>query len=545
MSNSLTTSFEIDDDLLTRLREAVVLRRIESGIEWFQAHREAILSLSPHQRNAAAFVGYFSQWVDIGYCDESIVRDLLDRFPKETRSTLPLCDYIHLRLAEGMAASAAEETGDAIRHFDFIISLGEEVADKQLLALAYFWKGRCQRKLGEYQSALSHTVKGRELALELGYRRMAAVMQVLESWLCFQKKELPQASRLLEEAEAIVGETDDSVTLGNIHSGYGRIAQDEGRYDRALEHFANAIEWYRKRDPRHRNLARSLANMAYVKRLIAVRQERGLDTELARRRKLTGREAVDAGPASVLPRQRIEQLRAEASSNLAQAEDIYRSLHHHRGLGTVRIERGRLFLDHGDLERAEFEADQAYQLGADKKDYILMARARLLESTIETSKYEEGIDDDPASHAQRAHDYAQDALDYAQHTENHKLLARTHIRLGQIFCTDFFNDPAGAQAWCDRAGEYLRPGNNDLWAEYQTLKAKLLRRGSVDARLRKWSQGLIEDQTFQQMTDEFADLIVPKVWEREGRKVSRVAAKLSISPKKVRRILTRLGLKGD
>src|ERR1700730_16878067 len=201
MSNSITPAFKIHDSPLPRLREAVVLRRIESGIEWFQTHREAILSLDPRQKNAAAFVGYFSQWVDIGYCDEGIVRDLLDRFPKETRATLPLCDYIHLRLAEGMAASAAEETGEAIGHFDFILSLGEEVADKQLLALAHFWKGRCQRKLGEYQSALSHTVKGRKVGLELGDRSMAAVMQVLESWLCFQKKELPQAARLLEEAE--------------------------------------------------------------------------------------------------------------------------------------------------------------------------------------------------------------------------------------------------------------------------------------------------------------------------------------------------------
>jgi tetratricopeptide (TPR) repeat protein len=545
-SHSPARPFEIDDDLLTRLREAVVLRRIESGIEWFQTNRQAILSLDPRQKHAAAFVGYFSQWVDIGYGDEGIVRELLQRFPKDTRAALPLCDYIHLRLAEGMAASAEEETLDAIGHFDFIISLGEEVADKQLLALAHFWKGRCQRKLGEYQSALTHSVKGRELALELGYGRMAAVMQVLESWLCFQKKDLSQAAKLLEEAEAIVRETDDSVTLGNIHSGYGRIAQDEGRYDRAIEHFVNAIECYRTRDPRHRNLARSLANMAYVKRLIAVRLERGLDAEVARRRKLAGRETVETGPASVLARQRIEQLRAEASSNLAQAEDIYRSLHHHRGLGTVRIERGSLFVDHGDLERAEFEADAAYQLGADKNDHILMARARLLESAIETAKYEEGMDDDPASHAQRAHDYAKDALAYAQHTENRRLLARTHIRLGVIFCTDFFNDPVAAQAWCDRAGEYLNPGNHDhLWDEYQVLKTKLLRRGSVDARLRKWSQGLIEDQTFQQMTDEFADLIVPKVWEREGRKVSRVATRLSMSPKKVRRILSRLGLKGD
>ena len=539
-------AFEIDDDLLTRLREAVVLRRIENGIEWFQAHRERVLSLDSGQRNAAAFVGYFSQWVDIGYGDEGIVRELLERFPKETRATLPLRDYIHLRLAEGMVASAQEETLEAIRHFDFIISLGEEVADKQLLALAHFWKGRCQRKLGEYQSALIHTVKGRKLALELGYGRMAAVMQVLESWLYFQKKELGQAAKLLEEAERIVGETDDSVTLGNIHSGYGRIAQDQGRYDRALEHFTNAIECYRRRDPRHRNLARSLANMAYVKRLIAVRLERGLDAELAKRRKGGARETVEAGPASQLSRQRIEQLRSEASSNLAQAEDIYRSLHHHRGLGTVHIERGLLFLDHGDLERAEREGDHAYQLGADKSDYILMARARLLESIIETAKYEEGIDDDPAHHAQRAYDYAGDALRFAQHTENRRLLARAHIRLGLILCTDFFNDGAAAQAWCDRAGEYLSSGNHDhLWDEYQSLKAKLLRRGSIDATLRKWSQGLIDGKSFQQMTEEFADLIVPKVWEREGRKVSRVATRLSISPKKVRRILTRLGLKGE
>jgi hypothetical protein len=36
-------------------------------------------------------------------------------------------------------------------------------------------------------------------------------------------------------------------------------------------------------------------------------------------------------------------------------------------------------------------------------------------------------------------------------------------------------------------------------------------------------------------------LIVPKVWEREGRKVSRVATRLSMSPKKVRRILNKVG----
>ena len=48
---------------------------------------------------------------------------------------------------------------------------------------------------------------------------------------------------------------------------------------------------------------------------------------------------------------------------------------------------------------------------------------------------------------------------------------------------------------------------------------------------------MVDNRTFQQLTEEFARIVIPKVWEREGRKVSRVAEKLSISPKKVRRIL--------
>jgi len=546
MAELAAARFEITDDLVTRLREDVVQRRIGSSIEWFRTHRDSLLSLDPDQKNAAAFVGYLSQWVDMGYGDAAIVRELLDRFPKAKRATLPLCDYIHLELAEGMVASAEEETEKAIARFNVIVNLGEEaVADKQLLSLAYFWKGRCHRKQGEYDSALIHTRKGRELALELGYRRMAAVMQVLASWLCFQKERLAEAVQDLEEAEAVLLETDDSVTLGNIQSGYGRIALREARYEQALDHFARAIEWYRQRDPRHRNLARSLANMAYVKRLTAIRLEQKIDEEAKRRRKAPA-PASDVPAGSATSRQRIEQLRAEVFSNLAQAEEIYRALNHHRGWGTVHIERALLYLDIGDVERAGTEAALAHQLGSEKKDNILTGRARIVQSMIESSKYEEGLNADPAAHAQRAQDFAREALTCAQHTENRHLLARAYICQGMVFANDFFNNTDAARECCDRAAEFLTPGVHDrLWEELQALKARVLRGGGVDVMLRKWSQGETEDQTFQQLTERFAEIIIPKVWEREGRKVSRVAAKLSISPKKVRRILSALGLKGD
>ena len=64
----------------------------------------------------------------------------------------------------------------------------------------------------------------------------------------------------------------------------------------------------------------------------------------------------------------------------------------------------------------------------------------------------------------------------------------------------------------------------------------------IDPLLRAWSNGVVENRTFQQMTEEFARIVIPKVWEREDRKVARVAKKLSISPKKVRRILHSAGV---
>lgn len=103
--------------------------------------------------------------------------------------------------------------------------------------------------------------------------------------------------------------------------------------------------------------------MAYAKRLIALRLARKLDAEIAARRKSGARE-----PAAGVPsRQRLEELRAEAFSSLDQAEEIYRSHHHHRGLGTVRLDRGFLFLDAGDLALAEVEGDAAYELGPKRR----------------------------------------------------------------------------------------------------------------------------------------------------------------------------------
>jgi tetratricopeptide (TPR) repeat protein len=536
-------STEISDEFLAQLKEDLVCRRVGRGMARLEEHRHLLSSFDPGRRNAAVFAGYLAQWVDVGFQRPGLVKEIVASFSKAVRARLPLHDYLHLRMAEGMVAMAAESKEEALRHFDFVLSLEEETADNELLAIAYFWKGRCLRMRGEYDQALAFAVKGRDLASDLGHQPMAAVMRVLESWLFFQKGDAKLAIDILQEAEAKLSKTDDYLSLGNIHSSYGRIARRQGRYQHAIDSFTKAIAQYKKRDPLHRNVARSLNNMAYVKRLIALQLRRKIDADAARRRKAATRGRTRNGGGKLHYRGRFEQLRQQALAELAEAAAIYEQYENRHGLGSVKLNYAYLHLDNGDLDHAEAAANTAYSLGEEKHDHILMARARLLLCMIENARVEEGIGEstEPGNHARLAQDCAHEAIELAKRTQNRRLLAHTQVWQGLTYCNRFFDDPDAARRCYDQAVTLTKGDHTDsAWEDLQTLKAKVLRGGSVIPTLRAWSQGSVGDKTFKQISEEFAELVIPKVWEREGRKVSRVAARLSVSPKKVRRILNRV-----
>jgi hypothetical protein len=211
-----------------------------------------------------------------------------------------------------------------------------------------------------------------------------------------------------------------------------------------------------------------------------------------------------------------------------------------------------LYLDRGDLDVAAAQAAEAFRMGEQKADYILMARARILQSMVEHEKFEEQVEEGygPGHHAQLAHDLARDAVEHAEQTQNRRLIARAYVWQGLTLCNDPLFDANGrerARECHDRAAELLRPEPQDyIWSDLQTLKRRSFRTDSLNSTLLEWSQGEVGDKSFQQIAEEFAELIIPKVWEREGRKVSRVAKRLAISPKKVRRVLANRGfLNGD
>ncbi len=544
MRAAKTQKPKIPERFVAQLRDDIVSRRIGNGIDCLKRHRPVLASLGPSQKNAAVLVGLLAQWVDIGYDRPQLVKELIARFPQACRSSLPLSDYLHLRMAEGFVAMSEEDCDNAIRHFETVMAFESDLQDKEMLSIANFWAARCQRTMGHYESAVKYVVKGKDLALNLQLPKMAAIGQVLESWLMFQEGKPEEARRILKEAETALMDTDDYVTRGNIQSAYGRIARRQGRYEQALQHFANSIEDYKKRNPQHRNLGRVLANMAFVKRLIAVRLAKKIDREVARRVKATGSALRPAAPPKARERAHLEKLRAEALADLARAEEIYARYDDHRGLGTVHVDRGLLYLDSGDLDAAATEGAAAYRLGEDKKDVILEARARTLQSRVENSRFEEQVEEkaELTQRAQVALEFAREAVELAKHTQNRRLLARALVTQGFVLANDFFGDPHGAGECSDRAAALLKPEGLDyVWEDLQELRRKLLKTGSTDAVLRQWSQGIVGDKTFQQISEEFAGIVIPKVWKREGRKVSRVAARLSISPKKVRRILTHTG----
>ena len=171
--------------LLEQLRDDLGFRRIKQGIGRLESIRPIIETIEP-AAGAGVLAGLVAQWVDAGFDSPALLHRVLARFPPCIRPALPLLDYLHLRMAEGVIAMSEEDYDRAAGHFLLVQSFEDEIEDRELLAIANFWIGRCHRKTGQYDEALRYTERGEELALAQGYTQMAAIMQATRSWLAFQ-----------------------------------------------------------------------------------------------------------------------------------------------------------------------------------------------------------------------------------------------------------------------------------------------------------------------------------------------------------------------
>jgi hypothetical protein len=252
-----------------------------------------------------------------------------------------------------------------------------------------------------------------------------------------------------------------------------------------------------------------------------------------------------SGKARGADHARYLEICQDALALLGRAGEIYFRQHHHSGTGSVLVNAGHLHLDSGDIDRAEGEGSKAYRLGEERQDHILMARSRILQAMVQNERVEEQVGEsaDLSLHSHLARTYSEDAIALAKLTQNNRLLAGAYIARSSVAANEFFQDWETAKTFAALAGELLGKDDLDhLSKELIVLKARIIRATGVDELLRAWSEGITGKKTFQEVTEEFAELVIPKVWIREGKKVSRVAERLSISPKKVRRILANVDL---
>jgi tetratricopeptide (TPR) repeat protein len=513
-------------------------RQLQDGFNTLTYYTDETFEANKTDRGATGLLVRLAQWVDLGFRDTAWLKRLLSAVPQARRSSMTICEFLELKTTEGFCAMDAEKLDEAIALFDFVLRAELELANVRHAAITHFWKGRAHRKKGEYDAARYHIVRAREMMQQISEPKLAAVIQIQEAWLLFQKGESGEALRLLDEARAQLEYTDDDLSLGNIESAKGRIAQQAGRYEEALKHFDAAVELYGARNPNHRNLARALVNAATVKRAIALRLRKRIDARTAERQGSAARDSTGRLLSS------YAQICNDALEQLRQAGEIYAKHKYFGGIASALVSSGYLHLDSGNIELGAREGKNAYDLAHDKNDHIHMARARTLQSLTENTRVDEqfGEDADVAVFAAEAKGYAEEAIHWAELTQNRRLAAEAYVARGMVHANDYFQEWEDAKRCVDRATALLGAGDHDyVWDELMALKARILRASSIDETLRAWSDGIVGEKTFQQIAEEFAEIVIPKVWQREGKKISRVAQKLGMSPKKVRRILRNVG----
>jgi len=527
----------IPEKLIVALKDDIDFRRIARGMNRLANSAHIIDQFRPSCENAAVFLRLLSEWSDIGYGDHRIIKRLIATYDIEARLRLSVSDYACLCMAEGMVEMTEEKLDSAIGHFDIVLKLANEIEAWHVLAISSHWMARCLRKQGQYESALLHIGRAREVQAAHGHVQNEVPARVLESLILFEMGEPKHAIANLRDAEAILIQTDDYVTLGNIQSAYGRIAQRELRYGLAIKHYGRAIEHFQKCDTKYANVARAFVDMSFARIYVARKFRRSVESHPHQFQK--------AGPRGSARSALVKELSILCEiilADLGRAATIYEQFPNTRGIARVHLCRASLHLDMGDLDLAAEEGTRAYLLAESKHDFILLASARILQCKVENSIVEEQIEG-WAEHALASQDYARDAMELARNTQDRRLLASAYTWYGITLCNAVSNSRDLAREAMDRAATYLEPGVHDqVWEDFQILKRRMLESAPLENYLMRWAQGDVGDKTFRELDQEFADLVISRAWNQEERKVSRVATRLSISPRKVRRVLNRLGL---
>jgi tetratricopeptide (TPR) repeat protein len=524
---------------LVELERLLRRRSISDGIKLLEEHESIWRNPDLTSRISPDFLLMLAQWVDVGFRDAVLLRQMLDLLTPDERLELKVGDYVRLLMAEAFYALAVDNTESCILTLENILRLNRELLTPELATLAHLWKARAHRKKADYVQALEHINAARELADGLDdAEALTAVIQIQQGWVLFQRGNALRALQVLQIAENVLKHTDHWIALGNIESARGRIIRRKGDYSGSLDHFNRAVALYEKRNPHHPNLARAVINLAFVKRLLALQLRKHIDHSVMSRK--SGNDRKMTGMRLQPLHKQYRDLYQSAILELDRAKQICMLHNQHGGVASALLNAGYLHLDGGNLDLATREASEALAIADRTNNVVIKTRAHILSSWIENARFEGlfGKPEDAPDYARRAKLHCLDALALAESTQNKRLLVNAHIALGEVAANDFFHDYELARRSVDAASALLAAEDADYTLdELNTLKAKLMQKVGLDDTIRAWSQGMVSGKTLEEVTESFAEVVVTQLWLREDRKVARVARLLASSPKRIRRLI--------
>jgi tetratricopeptide (TPR) repeat protein len=523
MSPQRRSKIKLENAIL-ELAENVKWRRVPQALATVDDLIEQLETIPLTEKGFHALVAYCAWSIDFYGPHLVPVEKALERAQQISAWNLTLCDLAFLNTAEGLVKFHRDEYRKAEAFFAQVYEDSRRGGYIELTTVSRYYQGRVSWKQGDYNQALEHIREAKAFDQGSNNHSRVASMELDEGWLLFLTGKVSEAKQVLDHAKSLLQNSrlDNPIDLGNILSFQGRLYREERQYEKALECSNEAIVAYGEHDPGHRNVARCHINNGFVYRLLA----RDLD-----------RKRVPPALRTKTEEQ-VNALRQKAFEELAQADEIFRfdEKRNARRLGKLHSIRALLFLDLCEFDTAEAEACLAFTLAESKNDKLVMADARIIQSTL-------ALEGGKGSNARKAFEFAQQGIELAEQTQDRRLRARAYIRQGLALLEFPYDDALGARACYQEAQTYLVPEDKDYLRDtFAGLAKGIERKLSVSTFVYRITRADMEKYhldgyTLEEISAERDEELIRYVYLNSDRSIKKTANKLKTGEKKVRRAL--------
>src|SRR5579863_984398 len=401
------------------LFELLVSRRIEQGKKLICDNETALRAISAYDTDAPYFFYVLSGWAEYSLIAANRVESLASEYGRLEYPDQLLSKSCLIEAGMANFAHYQNRDADVEGHWQWLQKNGWRFrpSDDLLGTIHLVW-ARSSKRQARYVESLTLTRVAIGWYEKANLPGMVAVAKVTEAWLLMQTGDFQGATRSWAAADEYLEGSEDWTLLGNIRFAKARRLCHADCELEAVVAMQDAIDFYSKCDPSHRNLSRCLLELANLRLRMASR---------------------DRNPGYA------EELRKSAANNITRAGRILTSNpsdHRNWGRKLLCEVNQMLYSPRPLVHKMRQSAQEAYNFAELHKDPLIMARAKLKQAVVErrAAIAASSACAEPVSFRLRALEYADAAAQIANDLQNDRLKARVHTFLGNLFLEFPFND---------------------------------------------------------------------------------------------------------